>query len=522
MTVVQQPATPIELLTESPNPARDAYLFSLFYLLTPTHIESVREIFAARAYMATRQLSSAAPEYRVLRGRALMMLGYRRAAINALGSPGNDQEQELSAVLNSDLPEARSQADKASNPLKRLIEQLDVNRIKADFGIQTSEDVAESVKSLGLPGRIWPYLVARAMIDWDQWAQFDNATLSYHDSRAYRDFLSILQARKRSEEAWSGFGTLVRQQHDFAIWQSALVGHHMGGSSEAQVTQWVEQPELQRADNRVSYATSYLVLFATTDRIPSQELAAVITGIDRATWQFEDGPLSVVRPDADDPEQHILGPPGIINSHGVLPIGAFSDPKKHRVRPALSYFVEGYRAVKLHDFPGARKIFVEASALYDMASIQSSYMLPYLALASAKEGSDVSDVTAILARFPPNEPGFDYQLTSAVLAGIRGQTGESLASLKLARYRRPRNDDERPTLPQYTYGDICEILYDLTKDSKFRDEALDWARSRERAEPWHSWSYAIDAALALFLVGPQPVTCPAASASFEHETLTCG
>ena len=114
---------------------------------------------------------------------------------------------------------------------------------------------------------------------------------------------------------------------------------------------------------------------------------------------------------------------------------------------------------------------MEASALYDMASIQSSYMLPYLALASAKEGSDVSDVTAILARFPPNEPGFDYQLTSAVLAGIRGQTGESLASLKLARYRRPRNDDERPTLPQYTYGDICEILYDLTKDSKFRDEA---------------------------------------------------
>ena len=85
-----------------------------------------------------------------------MMLGYRRAAINALGSPGNDQEQELSAVLNSDLPEARSQADKASNPLKRLIEQLDVNRIKADFGIQTSEDVAESVNRWACPAESGP------------------------------------------------------------------------------------------------------------------------------------------------------------------------------------------------------------------------------------------------------------------------------------------------------------------------------------------------------------------------------
>jgi hypothetical protein len=888
LDVLNLPIKPAALLTGNPNAARDAYLFSLFYQLTPAHIESSRELFAAKAYMATRQLSSAAPEYRVLRGRALMMLGYRRAAMKALGSPGNDEERELSAVFNGDLLEARSQAHKASNPLKRLIEQLDVVRTESDFDILTSEDAVESVKALDLPGRIWPYLVARAATDGDPWAQFDNATLKalldtefsvpgydlpellrgqltvgnseklqstvdlsvfnhvstylktsakqwccdfsaagpqavdylqvlsaighdnlirrvnflatvqrsparalqyadslqsiykgdpyyalarsaaelnaaedsggaeqqgllkaayedafnamfweqaqsaissdalnrvatiarheygyfdnfyatdipfhplyriwggggdpatihlngqaaldnatsqfeavhqlaaadnanekrisessvealekqlqgrfigcpernillanqrllvgddrsaasllrdniklapfyresyfnlgkldfelgrpdeaasvflsypglngksvkspveaanvagdmgnyfyssgdfslaiplyriaasqgsgtaaemasaarmkvlegdvdgafadsleraqrYHDSYAYRDLFSIMHAKKSSEQAWSGFNTLVGQRHDFALWQSALVGHHMGGSSEAQVTQWAEQAALQRAGNRISYATSYLVMFATTDRIPSQSLAAVITDIDRPTWQFEDGALSVVRPDAEDPEQHILGPPGVINSYGVLPIGAFNDPMKHRVRPALSYFVDGYRAVKRHDFFGARKIFDEASGLYDMAATQSSYMLPYFALASAKAGSDVSDVTAILSRFSPNERGFDYQLTSAVLEGIRGKAGESLASLRLARYRGPKSDDNRPTLPQYTYGDICEILYGFTKNEKFRDEALDWARSRERAEPWYSWSYAIDAALA--------------------------
>jgi hypothetical protein len=36
----------------------------------------------------------------------------------------------------------------------------------------------------------------------------------------------------------------------------------------------------------------------------------------------------------------------------------------------------------------------------------------------------------------------------------------------------------------------------MTDDPKFRDEALDWARSHERAEPWQSWTYSIEAALA--------------------------
>ena len=883
---MELPPEPLALLTDTPDPAHDTYLFSLFYELTPAHVETTRELFAARAYMATTRLSDMAPEYRALRTRALMMLGYRSAALKALGSPGNDEERELSAVLNGDLPEARSQASKASDPLKRLIERLDVIRIESDFGTISAKDALESVKSAGLPGQIWPYLVARAATDWDPWAQFDNATLKslmdseftipgyslqdlvraqlavgdpeklqstvdlsvfnhartylqnsvkqwccdlsksgaqaldymallsaigddnlmrhvnflagvqgspaqalhyaeslqsvykgdpyyalarstaelqaaeqsggaeqeglmkasyedafdamyweqgqstvsseafnqvglnprqdygifdnlyatdipfhplyrtwggfgnpavihangqaaldnatsqfeavnqlvenddeklvtaasvdaltkqlqgrfigspqrnivlanqrsllgddqsaaallrdniksaplfqdsysnlailtfelgqpsqaasiflsypglqrssadspvavansayemgsyfygsgdlrpaatlyriaasqqsgaasemaaaarlklleddidgasaifleraqrYNDSHSYRDLLSILHARKSSDEAWSVFNTVVRQKPDFGIWESAVVGHHMAGNSEAQVTQWVEQADLQSVGNRVSYATSYLVLFATTDRIPSESLAATVANIDRPVWQFEDGPLSVVRPDADDPLQHVLGPPGIIDSHIVLPNGAFNDPKKHRVRSPLSYFVEGYRAVKLQEYSKARNTFDEASALYDMTSITSSYMLPYFALASSKSGSDQSDVAAILARFAPKERRFDYQLASAVLAGIRGKTGESLAYLKLARYRLPRNDDERPTLPRYTYGEICETLFQLTNDPKFRDEALDWARSRERAEPWQSWTYAIDADLA--------------------------
>jgi hypothetical protein len=67
--------------------------------------------------------------------------------------------------------------------------------------------------------------------------------------------------------------------------------------------------------------------------------------------------------------------------------------------------------------------------------------------------------------------------------------------MKYARYRRPGTDN-RPALTQYTYGDISEALYRLTGKVEFREVALDWARGKEKAEPWHSWSFALEAALA--------------------------
>jgi ABC-type amino acid transport substrate-binding protein len=178
-----------------------------------------------------------------------------------------------------------------------------------------------------------------------------------------------------------------------------------------------------------------------------------------------------------------------------LPIGAFDRGKKHRVRSELSYFVEAYRSIKLGDFSHARQIFDEAAALYDMASPQSTYMLPYYALASARAGADVSNVEKILDRLNPKEQRFDYQLAKAAFEAVGGRMSEALGSLRLARYRRPATD-ERVQLTQFTFADICESLFQATGDAGIRRVALDWARSRERAEPWQSWSYSLEAVLA--------------------------
>jgi hypothetical protein len=261
------------------------------------------------------------------------------------------------------------------------------------------------------------------------------------------------------------------------------------------VVEWAKQSDFRSAGNHVSHAITYLARFATTDRVPSEGLPLVIADLDRPTWQFEEGDRSVVRPDADGRDQRILGPAGAITAQGVLPIGVFDDGgPKHRVRSELSYFVEGYRDIKLRDFQGAKRVFDEAATLYDMASDQSTYMLPYYALASAKAGADVAGVEKILDRIKPMEQLFDYQLARAVIEAVGGRMSDALVSLKLARYRRTGAEDGVQQ-SQFTYGDVCESLYQLTGNPEIRRIALEWARIREKAEPWQSWSYALEASL---------------------------
>lgn len=884
LDLAELPASPMGLLTDGDNPARDAYTFLLFGALTPANMERTKERFAEKAYLAISRLAVDASDYRALRARAYTVLGYRAAAILALGTPASIEEKEIAAMLNGNLPEVRALASREANPLKRLLAELDANRIGADYDVLTSSQSLDAVKELHLPGTVWPFLAARAFTDWDVWSEFDNGSLKrvidhelpipgysfdelargamavgdsekldsllslsvfnhtqtyvaahathccdppstrssaldymellsamghdnlirqmnklanvqglnrraiqfadaiqtvydgypyfdvvhgevenrasasadgakrdgllksayehvfnamyreqtqsrisaralydlgaylrkpeygffgnfyhtdlpfhplyitwasgddaqtrvnglaalgnatseygavqsllgddkaknvdnaliaevvrqiqgrfignpargkllatqetqhgdtaaaeallrenitmnpeyrdsyvalgtlefeagkvdaaaktflaypglrkdstadrvmvantafdmgqlfygagdldlatkflkisqsqqtganaemnakerlrllagdidgalsstlestqrYHDARSYRDYFGMLHAMKHSQEAWAGFTTVVRELHDPHIWETAMVGHHMAGSSEADVSKWALRSEFQSTGNHYSNALTYLARFATTDRIPSRELATAIADLDHATWQFDTGAHSVVRPDADATVLQVLGPAGAVTGDGVLSAAYFDQGgPKHRVRSDSSFFVAGYRALNTHEYPEAKRVFDEAGSLYDMASPPTSYMLPYYALASARAGADVSNVEAVLSRMGPPDQRFDYQLTEAVLEASRGKISEALVSLKLARYRRP-GTDERLALTQYTYGDICESLYHLTGHGEFREVALDWARSREKVEPWHSWSYALEAAL---------------------------
>jgi len=171
------PPSPFGLAEAAGNPAQDAYGFLLYSALTPKYIGRTKEMFAEKAHLALLSLSVTSPEYRALRARTFMALGFRLAAIKALGKPQTAEDDELLAALNGNLPDVSEAAAREKNPLKQLLQRLDENTIGTSYGVLTEKQAAEDAAALKLPGRIWPFIVTRAFLDSQVWSQYNNAPL---------------------------------------------------------------------------------------------------------------------------------------------------------------------------------------------------------------------------------------------------------------------------------------------------------------------------------------------------------
>lgn len=174
LDVDQLPATPGKLLAMDENPARDAYYFLLWAQLTPERLERTKERLTEKAYLALQKLSPTAPEYRALKARIYMALGFRPAARKVLGEPASDEEKGVLATLNGNLPQLREIGSREKNQLKRVLLKLDENRIGKAYGVINQKQSIAEVTGLRLPGEIWPYITTRAFLDLEGWAQFDN------------------------------------------------------------------------------------------------------------------------------------------------------------------------------------------------------------------------------------------------------------------------------------------------------------------------------------------------------------
>lgn len=171
------PADPLASSNAPDNPAEDALIFQLLGYIAPAASERVKECFAEKSYLALLKLSPESPDYRVLKARAMMMLGLRPGALQVLGEPKNAEEQELRAVLNGNQPDVDLSAAQIKPAMKRLIANLDAYKLASDYaGIEKSKSI-NYAKDIELPNELWRYFAYRAATERDAWAQFDNIQL---------------------------------------------------------------------------------------------------------------------------------------------------------------------------------------------------------------------------------------------------------------------------------------------------------------------------------------------------------
>ena len=86
-------------------------------------------------------------------------------------------------------------------------------------------------------------------------------------------------------------------------------------------------------------------------------------------------------------------------------------------------------------------------------------------------------------------------LFQAILGGMTGKTNESMQHVRLALHRRPFTE-KRPVATEYQFAEVCEWLFEATRQPVYRTTALDWAKKNQVTQPWFAWSYAVEARLA--------------------------
>jgi hypothetical protein len=310
----------------------------------------------------------------------------------------------------------------------------------------------------------------------------------YLSPHAYRDYFGLLHAMGHSDQAWAGFNSLLPQIDEPQLWETALVGHRKQGWSNEQIASWAAKDPMAKAGSYVGFSALHLVRAGVTDRKPDAQWISLVESIERPVWKLSWQVEQVVRPSTAGRTPLVLGPKAP-SANTVLPLGIIDHAKKTAVASDLVYFARGYEALRRADYRAAAGTFHEASTLYDFTNQALQYMLPYYAFASAKSG-DTAALEALLKDMKPEYRRFDYQLAKAVLAAIGGKQDEALHALHLALHRRPFTD-ARPLYTEYQYAEIAEWLLEATRDARYRDAMLAWARANQKFSPWYAWPHAM-------------------------------
>jgi hypothetical protein len=322
--------------------------------------------------------------------------------------------------------------------------------------------------------------------------QLQERAQRYRDADAYADYLSLLQAAGRSSDAWRGFGVLLKELKDPQLLDSAMVGQRLAGAPEHEVTDWARKDDWRGIGDIRGLAAWHLARSTITDRTPGPEVAGAVDELDLPTWAIDRAKGFTVRSTSDPQRNYVVGPDSGEEPR-LLPIGALGGYNKHRIRSDLSYFAQGYAELKHGDYAAAARTLKEAASYYDINSHNFAYINPYLTLAQSRAGL-AAEARDRLKPTPLRSQGMDYLLSMAILEAGAGRVEAARSQLSLARYRiykyKPRLD-----LPEYTFADIVMYLVEATHDAGIREILLDWVRRYETIEPWHAWSFAVEARL---------------------------
>jgi hypothetical protein len=308
------------------------------------------------------------------------------------------------------------------------------------------------------------------------------AARRYDDETTLRDLMLLMNAFGDGETAMSVFEQLADRHDKPHLWVGPFVVHRKQGAKLDELIEWATTDKRGEVRGRFdSLALRHILMSSVVDRDVDASLPEVLVAADP-------GPL---------PLRHVGGRTTIN--------GQFAGPAMHfpqyptdgtpgvPTESRLPTVVRGLASLAAGD---ARKAFEQldmASRVHDLREF-----FPYYAWASALVG-DTERIELYLSAAVPGGlgyidsgiPGFTFNeyLSLALLRGGTGSHDVALDYLVRANADLPDIED-RSIFPRYQVLEAAELLYEHSRDERYKDFLVTTARRYCVIDPLQSWTHA--------------------------------
>jgi len=315
----------------------------------------------------------------------------------------------------------------------------------------------------------------------------------YPTDTSYRYYLSLLDLLGYSEQSWKAFDALRNQPLGPGLWEAAMVGLRIAGTTEANFQRWISRPEINSAGSPGdSWAAVLNLMWATTDRKVDPQIVERITSLNHEPKGLIEG------------TERVASYPNRSGNRFLVYRSEFRADQRHQLdygAPVPTDMVLFARAlVPLHtgDFATAVGRFDDLAARFpiehEVEGADAVYALPEFAYASARSG-DPLHLEKFLNGLTPDQQMFELALAHTYFRALaHHDIVNSLADLEQVFVLIEHVSGRTPSM-EYQYADAAERLFRETGDVRFRERALTWCRSMQRLEPWAAWAYTIEVEL---------------------------
>jgi len=165
----RMPASPAAALAATEPVALATSLQVMASLVPPSAPERARERLYEQALLAALELPDDHPTAALFRARAWRELGSRIAALRALGKAPRPDVLAFREILNGNLPEASAAAAKVADPVPRFLLEIDVQVLKAAYGVAGADAPGPALERLLAEYPAWAPLVRQRIAEYGDW-----------------------------------------------------------------------------------------------------------------------------------------------------------------------------------------------------------------------------------------------------------------------------------------------------------------------------------------------------------------